>query len=91
MDVRAEAIFMGKVQGVWFRANTRKFAVEDGVVGTVRNLPDGSVEAVFEGKKDYVESVIYKCANRQPMGEVTSSKVRWTDPTGDFSEFSILR
>lgn len=91
MNVRAEAIFTGKVQGVWFRANTQKFAVEDGVVGTVRNRSDGSVEAVFEGEKNDVESVIFKCGNRQPMGKVTSLEVRWTNPTGEFSEFSILR
>ncbi len=64
MTVRAEVIFLGKVQGVWFRANTQKFAVGHGVVGTVRNLPDGSVEAVFEGEKTDVVSVISKCANR---------------------------
>ena len=91
MKVRAEAIFMGKVQGVWFRANTEKFAVEHGVLGTVRNLPDGSVEAVFEGEKDDVKAVIDSCIHKQPMGKVSSSRVVWKDPTGEFDGFSILR
>jgi len=91
MRARAEAIFMGRVQGVWFRANTQQFAMEHGVVGTVRNLDDGSVEAVFEGEKNSVETVIHKCRNKQPHARVTSSRIVWVEPTGEFSDFRILR
>ena len=91
MMARAEAVFIGKVQGVWFRANTQRFAVEHGVVGIVRNLDDGSVEAVFEGDRNSIESVIYKCKNKQPHARVSSCRVIWTDLTDDFMDFMIIR
>ena len=91
MLARAEVIFQGKVQGVWFRANTQKFAVERGVLGTVRNLEDGSVEGVFEGEKNDVEGVIVDCRRKQPYAKVTGSKVLWLDPKGEFTDFRILR
>jgi acylphosphatase len=91
MNARAEAIFQGKVQGVWFRANTKEFADKLGITGTVRNLPDGTVEAVFEGDRNSIESVIFKCQNRQPMAKVTGSRIVWKDFSGEFKDFSILR
>ncbi|MCD6383946.1 MAG: acylphosphatase, partial [Thermoplasmata archaeon] len=48
MKVRAHVFFYGRVQGVFFRANCQRKAMELGVSGWVRNLPDGSVEAVME-------------------------------------------
>ncbi|MCP5040720.1 MAG: acylphosphatase [bacterium] len=47
--VRAHGFVSGRVQGVWFRESTRRRAVELGVAGWVRNLPDGRVEAEFVG------------------------------------------
>ena len=91
MNARAEATFQGKVQGVWFRANTKEFADRHGITGTVKNLEDGTVEAVFEGDKNSIESVIYKCQNSQPMAKVTGSKIIWKDYEGEFGDFSILR
>ena len=49
--VRAEVRVTGRVQGVWFRQSTKNMADQHGVTGWCRNNPDGSVEAVFEGKK----------------------------------------
>ena len=46
---RAHVFVTGRVQGVWFRESTRQRALELGVGGWVRNLPDGRVEAIFEG------------------------------------------
>ncbi len=46
---RYHAIVKGRVQGVWFRAHTRDKALELGLTGWVRNLPDGSVETEFQG------------------------------------------
>ena len=48
-SVRAHGFVRGRVQGVWFRETTRRRAVELGLAGFVRNLPDGRVEAQFEG------------------------------------------
>ena len=91
MNARAHVIFRGKVQGVFFRANTRRFAEETGVIGWVRNLPDGSVEAVFEGERGAVERAIIMCREDQPYAEVTGYTIDWKDYTGEFSSFEILR
>jgi acylphosphatase len=46
--VEAHVIVSGRVQGVWFRGNTQRFAAAAGVRGWVRNLPDRRVEAVLQ-------------------------------------------
>ena len=48
---RAHVIVSGRVQGVWFRGTARQEALARGLSGWVRNRPDGTVEAVFEGTK----------------------------------------
>jgi acylphosphatase len=91
MNVRAYVIFSGKVQGVWFRANTQQKAVELKVTGWVRNRPDGSVEAVFEGEKGRVETVINWCSNYQPYARVDNTEIRWEDFSNEFSRFDVRR
>jgi acylphosphatase len=59
---RVRAIVSGRVQGVWFRASVREIADSLGLAGWVRNLTDGSVEAVFEGPLAHVERAIVWCA-----------------------------
>lgn len=55
---RAHVFVTGRVQGVWFRESTRQRALELGVGGWVRNLPDGRVEAIFEGDAAAVRSAV---------------------------------
>jgi acylphosphatase len=55
---RRRVTVQGHVQGVFFRETTRRRALADGVSGWVRNLPDGSVEAVVEGERDAVERLV---------------------------------
>jgi acylphosphatase len=57
----------GRVQGVFFRAETRSRAESLGLAGWVRNAPDGSVEALFEGDPDRVDSMVEWC-RRGPSG-----------------------
>ncbi|MGH2962486.1 MAG: acylphosphatase [Solirubrobacterales bacterium] len=59
----------GRVQGVFFRDTTRRRAAERGVAGWVRNNPDGSVEAAFEGEPEAVESMV-RLAHEGPRGAV---------------------
>jgi acylphosphatase len=55
---RARVLVTGRVQGVWFRESTRQRAEELGVGGWVRNLPDGRVEAIFEGDEASVRRAV---------------------------------
>lgn len=84
-------IFRGRVQGVFFRANCADHARALGLRGFVRNLPDGTVEATFEGERDRIEEAITWNRYRQPHARVGSCDVTWSDSSGEFSEFSILR
>jgi acylphosphatase len=80
---RARVRVRGAVQGVFFRAETRDRARSLGVTGWVRNVPDGSVEAVFEGDAARVESMIDWC-RRGPRGAaVADVEVFDEDPQGE--------
>jgi acylphosphatase len=59
--IRRRVVVSGRVQGVGFRAATRFKAEGCGVAGWVRNRPDGSVEAAFEGDPEAVELLIGFC------------------------------
>ncbi len=91
MRVRAAVVFHGRVQGVYFRANCEKRAVDLGVEGFVRNRPDGAVEAVFEGERRAVEDLIEWNRAEQPAARVASIDVEWSPATGEFGVFEIRR
>ena len=88
---RAHVWIAGRVQGVFFRAHTADRARQRGVVGFVRNLPDGRVEAVFEGDAPAVEEMVAWCHQGPPRARVERVKVQWEEPRGEFAEFQILR
>lgn len=91
MKVRAEARFIGVVQGVSFRAYTVRFASLRGVGGWVRNLYDGSVGAVFEGEREDIEEVIRLLREEHPAARVDEVELRWGPFTGEYDSFSIRR
>ena len=62
----------GLVQGVGYRAHTRRKAVSLGLCGYVENRPDGSVYAEIEGPEDLVEEMIQWCRTGPPMAQVES-------------------
>lgn len=72
----------GRVQGVWFRAATRKTARRLGVSGWVRNLADGRVEAVFEGSLPAVEAAVAWCDEGPEGATVADVRVAWEQPEG---------
>lgn len=87
--LRAHIIIHGLVQGVWFRASTKDEADRLGVSGWVRNLPDRSVEAVFEGETKKVEEIVGWC-HRGPAGaQVSSVDIFWEPCTQEFEHFDI--
>lgn len=91
MNVRAHVIFLGRVQGVFFRDNTRRKAEELGVTGWVRNLRNGSVEAVMEGPREVVEELINWCKSSQPYANVAEAKVSWEEFRGESQAFDVHR
>lgn len=86
---RAQVWIEGRVQGVYFRSYTCNWAEEAGVCGWVKNLPDGNVEAVFEGEEEDIREVIGFIKQGPPYAQVTGIKVNWMEPTGEFNSFSI--
>lgn len=89
MKVRAHVFISGRVQGVFFRYETRLRAIRNNVTGWVRNLPDGRVEAVFEGEREKVEAMIDFCHRGPPGAIVRKVEVKWEEPTGEFKGFHI--
>jgi len=89
VKARARVIVSGRVQGVFFRSETQDEAIKQGVAGWVRNVPDGRVEALFEGEKDKVDALIEFCRRGPAGARVTNVEVTWEDYTGEFKSFSI--
>jgi len=89
--IRKHVFFRGKVQGVFFRANTKEKAQELSVYGWVKNLPDGRVEAVLEGEKDKVDKLIRWCKNNQPYARVDDVEIKIEEPSEEFQGFFIKR
>jgi acylphosphatase len=86
---RAHILVSGKVQGVYFRQNTLIVATEHGVMGWVRNLPDGRVEAILEGEQENVSKVIKWCHRGPPEARVDDLNVKYEKYIGEFRDFTI--
>jgi acylphosphatase len=89
MQVRAHVWVSGRVQGVYFRYATRDEAKVRQVTGWVRNLPDGRVEAVFEGEAEAVGRMIAFCRDGPPAARVDRVEVGWEEYTGAHAAFAI--
>jgi acylphosphatase len=90
-DVRVHLRVDGRVQGVFFRANTRKQARKRGLGGWVKNLDDGSVEVVIEGPEDDVREVVNWTREGPPRANVEDIEVDWEDFEGAFEDFEVRR
>jgi len=88
---RADLLIGGRVQGVFYRASAQQEAMRLGLVGEVRKLPDGQVEAIVEGPKERVEEFIDWCRRGPPSAEVESVRVRWSKALGEFRTFMVAR
>jgi acylphosphatase len=86
---RAHVIVSGRVQGVYFRQNTKQVADRHGVAGWVRNLPDGRVEAIFEGDEMAVTEVIEWCHVGPPKASVQDVSVKFQKYNGEFADFNV--
>jgi acylphosphatase len=86
--VRYRVLISGRVQGVFFRDSCRRLAERHGVVGWVRNLPDGRVEAVFEGPDENVRLLV-DWAHTGPRLAVVDNVAVQPEPLEGLAAFQI--
>ncbi|GIV56885.1 MAG: acylphosphatase [Candidatus Kapaibacterium sp.] len=80
----------GRVQGVGYRMFALGTASELGLVGTVRNEPDGqTVTIVVEGDRAAIETFAARCAQGPPRAHVEDCHIEWRTPTGQYRDFRI--
>ncbi len=83
-------VIKGKVQGVFYRANTKKIANEKGITGWVQNTKDGNVEITASGSQPALDSFIDWCYKGPARAKVTSVKI--TEKEAEtFGEFTLKR
>ncbi len=86
---RAHLLISGRVQGVFYRSFTEDTANILHLNGWVKNLSDGRVEAVFEGKREDIEKAIKSCYKGPPAAKVNVIDVKWEPFKGEFDVFSV--
>jgi acylphosphatase len=77
------------VQGVFFRDSTREKAEGLGLAGWVRNLPDGRVEALFEGPSQSVREMVGWCEQGPPQASVEDVETEFESARGDLQGFEV--
>jgi len=87
--VRANVRIEGRVQGVCFRMETQRAANKRNLTGWVKNLPDGRVEAVFEGNDSDVKSMLKWCETGPPLARVNRIALDWETCTEESGAFRI--
>ncbi|WP_432842832.1 acylphosphatase [Dactylosporangium sp. CA-092794] len=86
--IRKRVLVAGRVQGVAFRDSCRRAAASRGVTGWVRNLPDGRVEAVFEGAEEPVAAMVAWSGQGPRAAHVTGVVVH-DEPAEGLAGFSV--
>ncbi len=89
MKARVHVFVSGRVQGVFFRDHTRRWAVSLGLKGWVRNLGDGRVEVVAEGEKENIEGLVANLKEGPPYAQVENVDIVWEEFRNEFSDFRI--
>ncbi|MBY9002284.1 MAG: acylphosphatase [Candidatus Heimdallarchaeota archaeon] len=87
---RIEIIVTGQVQGVFFRASIRDFALKLNLEGTVRNRRDGSVEIIAEGTEEKLNELIGFAKIGPPSAKVYNIDVTWKEPERKLSRFRVI-
>jgi len=88
--VRAHVVIEGRVQKVFYRFNAFDEARELGLTGWIKNLTDGSVEAIFEGPENLVKEIILWCKEGPRLAKVKNIKVNFEEATSEFNDFRIV-
>ena len=86
---RTHLLISGRVQGVTFRANTKKKARRLNLKGWVRNTDNGKVEVVIEGEKDKIEKLIDWAWEGPSLAKVEDIDVEWQEEGQQFDDFKV--
>jgi len=89
MEVRAEIVVNGLVQGVGFRYFVMREAQKLELNGYVKNLYTGEVLTIVEGEKAVVEEMVKKLRVGPIHASVKSCKVDWQEPKNEYTEFEV--
>lgn len=89
MKKRVHILVSGRVQGVFFRANSKHFAEKLGLTGWARNLEDGRVEIVAEGEEENLVNFVALVKRGPITAKVEEAKVEWASPSNEFNDFQI--
>jgi len=87
---RVQAIVSGRVHGVGFRYFAAHVADKLGVVGTIRNISDGQVEAIAEGEEEALSHFLSELRKGPAKADVTGIYTAWSEPAGDFERFEAI-
>jgi len=88
-DIQVHLHISGSVQGIYYRVTAADEARRLGLVGWVRNLPDGRVEAVAEGRRRQIDRFVEWCRRGPPAAVVTGVETKITAASGGFDAFDI--
>jgi acylphosphatase len=87
---RMQILYSGRVQGVGFRYTVKSVALGFEVTGTVRNLTDGRVELIAEGKRAELEEFRRAIQDSDVGALIRNEELSWGEATGDFRGFDII-
>jgi len=90
MTMNARLIITGNVQGVGFRAFVRNRAIKNNVTGWVKNLDDGSVEALLSGSQENLNKLIEITRRGTPWSKVSNVVVTYSEDQEEYSLFEII-
>lgn len=87
---QAHIFVSGFVQGVGYRQFVKRSARGIGVVGWVRNLPDGRVEVILQGSQEKIDQLIALCKKGPFLSEVEDVQVVWEESTEEYKDFNVV-
>jgi len=90
MQKRLESLVSGRVQMMMFRDFVTRNARKRGLVGTVRNNPDGTVSVVVEGDEAKLNDLIAVIHKGSLLARVDDATEKWSEPLGEFKNFDIV-
>ena len=86
-ELCAEILVIGKVQGVFYRAHTKKLALELGLKGYVQNRDDGCVKIIAQGSKPRIKELELWCHQGPKLSAVKTVQIQYTKPQEEFTTF----